>query len=95
MFEARLKEGHILRKILEAFHEVVKEFNINVSPLGITIRALDTGNVALLSLTLESHGFAEYRCDRERTLGINVSTLLTIMRMTHADAEVILQADDT
>ena len=95
MFEARLKEGHILRKIFEAFLELVKEVNIDVSPLGITIRALDTGNVALLSLTLESHGFTAYRCDQERRLGVNVATLVSIMRMTHADAEVILQADDS
>lgn len=95
MFEARLKEGHILRKILEAFHEVVQEVNITVSPLGITIRALDTGNVALLSLVLESHGFQQYRCDEQRHLGVNINTLLVIMRMTHADSEVILQADET
>ena len=35
MFEARLKEAHILRKILEAFHEIVTEVNFEVSPLGI------------------------------------------------------------
>ena len=44
---------------------------------------------------LESHGFEEYKCDRERVLGINISKMLAIMRMTHANSEVILQADDS
>lgn len=87
MFEARLKEAHILRKILEAYNDVrISEVNLHVSPLGIQIKALEASNIALLSLTLECHGFEEYRCDRERNLGINVPNVLAILRMTHADS---------
>jgi proliferating cell nuclear antigen len=86
MFKARLKEGHILRKILEAFDEVVQEVNIHVSPRGLEIKETDSSLNAYLWLLLESHGFEEFTCTSERKLGINIKHMLTIMRMTHADA---------
>lgn len=85
MFKARLKEGHIWRKILEALEEVVQEVNIYVSPGGIEIREVDTALNAYLHLILESHGFEEYQCTAERKLGVNISHMLTVMRLSHVN----------
>ena len=34
MFEAKLTEGHILKKIIEAIKDLVTDVNIDVSPSG-------------------------------------------------------------
>ena len=34
MFEAKLTEGHILKKIVEAIKDLVTDVNIDVSPSG-------------------------------------------------------------
>ena len=34
MFEAKLTEGHILKKIVEAIKDIVTDVNIDVSPSG-------------------------------------------------------------
>jgi hypothetical protein len=34
MFEAKLAEGHILKKIIEAIKDIVTDVNIDVSPSG-------------------------------------------------------------
>lgn len=34
MFEAKLAEGHILKKIVEAIKDIVTDVNIDVSPSG-------------------------------------------------------------
>lgn len=34
MFEAKLAEGHVLKKIIEAIKDLVSEVNIDVSPTG-------------------------------------------------------------
>ena len=54
MFKARLKEGNILRKILEAFEEITDKVNLYVSGNGIEIRETDSSLNAYLWLRLES-----------------------------------------
>lgn len=34
MFEAKLTEGHILKKIIEAIKDIVNDVNLDVSPSG-------------------------------------------------------------
>lgn len=57
MFEARLTEGHILKRIVEAIKDLVNEINLDVTPSGISLQAMDTSHVALVSLSLSSEGF--------------------------------------
>jgi proliferating cell nuclear antigen len=57
MFEAKLSEGHILKRIVEAIKDLVNEINLDVTPSGISLQAMDTSHVALVSLSLSSEGF--------------------------------------
>ena len=57
MFEAKLTEGHILKRIVEAIKDLVNEINLDVTSSGISLQAMDTSHVALVSLSLSSEGF--------------------------------------
>ena len=57
MFQAKLTEGHILKRIVEAIKDLVNEINLDVTPSGISLQAMDTSHVALVSLSLSSEGF--------------------------------------
>ena len=57
MFEAKLTEGHILKRIVESIKDLVNEINLDVTPSGISLQAMDTSHVALVSLSLSSEGF--------------------------------------
>ena len=57
MFEAKLTEGHSLKWIAEAIKDLVNEINLDVTPSGISLQAMDTSHVALVSLSLSSEGF--------------------------------------
>jgi proliferating cell nuclear antigen len=47
-----LTEGHILKKIVEAIKDLVTDVNIDVSASGLSLQAMDTSHVALVSLNL-------------------------------------------
>lgn len=113
MFEAKLSEGYIFKRIVEAIKDLVTDVNLDVSAsgkliapsffmhfqifsrigsllsdqifwtwfdppfylkfsrnfdfkrilLGISLQAMDTSHVALVSLNLSMEGFEHYRCD--------------------------------
>ena len=64
MFEARLVQGSVLKKILDAVKDLVTDANFDCSETGFSLQAMDSSHVALVALLLRADGFEHYRCDR-------------------------------
>lgn len=94
MFEAKLLNGGILKKIIEAIKDVVSEVNIDVSAAGLSLQAMDGSHVALVSLNLSMEGFEHYRADTNMVLGLSIATLAKVMKLADANDSITLQAED-
>ncbi|CAI2377284.1 unnamed protein product [Moneuplotes crassus] len=94
MFEAKLAEGIIFKKIVEAIKELVSDVNIDISPTGISLQAMDNSHVALVSLQLSMDGFESFRSDKPMTLGINIGNLFKIMKLGDNDDSMTLKAEE-
>ncbi len=95
MFEARLQQASILKKILEAVKDLVTDANFDCSSSGIALQAMDSSHVALVSLLLRSDGFEHFRCDKTLTLGINLNSFSKILKCSGNDDIVTLKAEDS
>lgn len=73
MFEARLVQGSILKKTLEAIKDLLTEATWDCSSTGMSLQAMDSSHVSLVSLLLRSDGFDTYRCDRNLSMGIKLA----------------------
>jgi proliferating cell nuclear antigen PCNA len=85
MFEARLEEGVIFKKIVEAIKELVKNVNLDMNGSGISLQAMDSSHVALVALQLNEAGFKRYRCDRNLTMGLSIENLSKILKCAGND----------
>jgi len=94
MFEAKLLDGGVLKKIVEAIKDVVTDVNIDVSASGLSLQAMDGSHVALVSLNLSMEGFEHYRADTNMVLGLSVATLAKVMKLADASDSITLQAED-
>lgn len=136
MFEARLIQGNLLKKIVEAVKELVQEANVDCSETGLTMQvgrksaeglvfppshlpskskpvfspltrcvcdasspcvfcqAMDASHVSLCSLKLRAEGFDHFRCDRNLSLGLNLTSLSKILKCAGNDDIVTLKAED-
>lgn len=94
MFQARLEQGVILKKIVEAIKELVTSVNIDVNGSGISIQAMDSSHVALVSLSLKEDGFQQFRADRAMTLGLNIANLAKIMKCAGNDDIITMKAEE-
>eukprot|EP01017_Pseudomicrothorax_dubius_P005210 TRINITY_DN1125_c0_g3_i2.p1 TRINITY_DN1125_c0_g3~~TRINITY_DN1125_c0_g3_i2.p1 ORF type:complete len:277 (-),score=83.95 TRINITY_DN1125_c0_g3_i2:77-907(-) len=93
MFEARLEQGIILKKIVEAIKEIVSSVNIEVGPSGINIQAMDPSHIALVSLTLQETGFTDYRADRSFVIGLDVNNLFKILKIAGNDDIITMKTE--
>ncbi len=69
MFEARLIQGCLLKKVVDSIKDLVTDANFDCSPSGFTLQAMDNSHVSLVGMSLKSDGFEFYRCDRAMSMG--------------------------
>ncbi|MEW5312813.1 MAG: hypothetical protein WDW38_004419 [Sanguina aurantia] len=96
MFEARLPQASVLKKIVDVLKELVKECNFEISSEGIKLQAMDQSHVCLVTFQLRADGFEEgnFRCDKPGHLGINVENLQKILKCAGNEDALSLKADD-
>ncbi|KAJ3082991.1 proliferating cell nuclear antigen, partial [Quaeritorhiza haematococci] len=94
MFEARLSEAAVLKKVLDAVKELVTDANFDCNENGIALQAMDNAHVALVALLLKCDAFDPFRCDRNLSLGINLNSLTKIVKTAGNDDVVTVKADD-
>lgn len=94
MFEARLIQGNILKKLIESIKDLVTDANFECSSTGIELQAMDSSHVSLVSLHLAAEGFDHYRADRSITLGINLANLAKILKCAGSEDVITLKAED-
>lgn len=78
MFEARLPQADVWKKVIDAIKELVQEATIDCSDTGISLQAMDSAHVSLVSLLMRSDGFETFRCDRNMSLGLNITRFVLL-----------------
>lgn len=81
MFEARLLQGSLLKKVLEAIKDLVTDANFDCSAQGFALQAMDSSHVSLVSLLLRADGFEHYRCDRGLSMGMNLANFAKMLKV--------------
>ncbi|EME28990.1 proliferating cell nuclear antigen [Galdieria sulphuraria] len=93
-FEARLTQASLIKKILEAIKDLVTDANFDCSPEGLSLQAMDSSHVSLVSMVLHAQGFEMFRCQRAVSLGINLASLTKILKCAGNDDSITLRADE-
>ncbi|WIA19744.1 hypothetical protein OEZ85_005664 [Tetradesmus obliquus] len=94
MFEARLVQGNLLKKVVDAVKDLVTDANFDCSSSGFTLQAMDNSHVSLVSLSLRSDGFEHFRCDRNMSMGMSLGNLAKILKCAGNDDIVTMKAAD-
>ena len=93
MFEARLEDSTLFKKIIESIKDLVKMVNIDVNSKGLSIQAMDSCHVALVSLSLREKAFTFYSCQKPLTLGLTIENVAKILQLARSNASLTLQCE--
>lgn len=94
MFEARLIQGHLFKKILDAVKDLVTEASWDCTPNGMALQAMDTSHVSLVAALLKSEAFDKYRCDKNLMLGMNLPNFFRFVKCAGNDDIITIRATD-
>lgn len=76
-----------------SLHQVSKKEFDSLFQIGLSLQAMDTSHVALVSLILSVEGFESYRCDQNIVLGINIDNLSKVMKLADPSDSITLSAE--
>lgn len=94
MFEARLIHGALLKKVLDAVKDLINEGTWDCSATGISLQAMDVSHVSLVSLSLRGDGFDKFRCDRNLSMGMNLTSVSKILKCAANNDIITIKAQD-
>jgi proliferating cell nuclear antigen len=92
MFNAKVK-SEVLKGIIDVTSPLVNEVKFNITPKGISLRAVDPAHVAMVDLQINDKAFEEYKAT-EMELGVDMDKLGGIMRLSSADDMVSLEYEE-
>ena len=82
-----MSQVQTFRKIIDSLNALVQEVNLEAGSSGISLQAMDSAHVSLVSLKINETGFEEYRCDKNITLGLNLSDFSKILNEQKIEKE--------
>lgn len=94
MFEARLVQGSILKKVLEALKDFISEACWDISSSGMNLQSMDATHVSLVQLTLSPEGFDTYRCDRNLAIGVDITNMSKILKCAGNEDIITLRTEN-
>jgi proliferating cell nuclear antigen len=89
--QATFKQGLLFRRVIEAFKDFVPEANFVCESNAITLQAMDTAHVALVSLKLNE--FDSYECKTAFPMGVHISNLYKVLKCMDAEDQLSIGAD--
>ena len=92
MFNAKVK-SEVLKGIIDVTSPLVNEVKLNITPKGISLRAVDPAHVAMVDLNVKDKAFEEFKAT-EMELGIDMDKLGGIMRLSSSGDMVSLEYDE-
>jgi len=94
MFEATLDDISLFRESIATISELIDEAELHVNSEGIELIAADRAVVAVINFAFSKNAFKEYKCDQERKIGINLSSLLQILRRSQPNDVMKIKLDE-
>lgn len=65
-----MSDTSLMKRLMDAITQLLDDGTFDVSSKGISMQAMDSSHVALVSMCLRNEAFDPFRCDRNLSLGI-------------------------
>lgn len=94
MFTAVAADSKLLRDSIDTISQLIDDGLFKLKKDSIELIATDRAMVAVVDFKLQPSAFEEYRCDQEKSIGINLLNFLTILKRAGPDDKLKLNLNE-
>jgi len=91
VFKATVK-ADVIKAVVDVTRPLVTEAKFNITPKGVSLRAVDPAHIAMVNIEVKDTAFEEYKAD-EMELGIDIDKLSGVLRLADSDGVISLEYD--
>ena len=91
VFKATVK-ADVIKAVVDVTRPLVEEAKFNITPKGVSLRAVDPAHIAMVDIEVKDTAFEEYKAD-EMELGVDINKLSGILRLADSDSVISLEYD--
>jgi proliferating cell nuclear antigen len=73
---------------------LITEANFEINNSSISLQAMDSSHVSLVSLLLRNQGFEHFRCDRPFNMGMNLNNMAKMLKCAGNDDSITMKSED-
>ena len=95
MFKATLTDPNILINSISTIAELIDEGLFRISKEGISLIAADRAIVAVVDFNLASSAFENYELDEGKSIGLNITNLLSVLKRATGSKKLSLYLQDS
>jgi len=95
MFKATLGNVGLLTDSISTIAELIDEGLFKLGKDGISLVAADRALVAVVDFKILSSAFEKYEADEEKSIGLNITNLLSVLKRASADDKATLTLQDS
>ena len=95
MFEARLIQGSLLKRVVETMKDLLNFATLECSKEeGIQLQAMDHSHVSLMNVNMRADGFDKFRCDRTIRMSVDLTEMSKIISYGTEKDIITMKVDD-
>ncbi|MFC2154699.1 proliferating cell nuclear antigen (pcna) [Candidatus Altiarchaeota archaeon] len=90
MFEATINDVKSWRDSIEAIAVLIDEGTLQIGKEGLTLRAMDPSQIALVDFSLPAKAFEKFQVDKEQAIGVDFTELSKICKRARPEDKIEL-----
>ncbi|CAN6335497.1 unnamed protein product [Urochloa humidicola] len=94
MLELKLKKESRFLNVLEAILDLVDVASVDCFSTGLKLQAVDTEQVAMISLLFPANEFQHYICNEKLSMGIPINEMVKAIRSSDKDDNITIKVCD-
>ena len=89
IFQAKVKDV-----IIDSLSSLVNEVNLEATSNWLSLQAMDSAHISLVSLNMKEEVFKEYRCDKNTILGLNLLDFGKVLKLIKPNDVMTIWANE-
>jgi len=94
MFKAVISDSSLLRDSVATIGELIDEGVFKINKNGLSLIAADRAMVAVVDFKLPATVFDEFNVDKEVTIALNISNLVSVLKRTRTKDKLVMELKD-
>ncbi len=95
MFSLTFDDAKFFKECIDALVSLIDEGEFEVSSEGMTLRAMDTAQIAMVDFAMPKESFKEVKVEKDQKIGLNMENLSRIMSRTRQGESLTMSLDES